>query len=199
MDKIIIFVLSFGFWVSCSTKPDYSVEIKTIDSLQTEVNRHLEGCRKMDTSWINRVTTHAHDVFTDVKAYYTPDSVIQEDVKLISYYKGYRKVGNTFRKGKRKLEDELELSLKQLKDLKTDAENGVLKKEELKMYIQEEKLVTTDLIYQFNDMKYSTAELLRNYDSLTPMIEKLVEVYKAENELTEEEKIRRRLENKNSK
>lgn len=182
MDKITFF-FALGCWLltGCNTKPDHTAEIKTIDSLQTEIKKTIEECNKLDTSWINDVSVKADNIMLDIKRYYAPDSIIQEEVKIISYYKGYRKIGKRFREGRRKLIDEMELSLKQLNDLKADAESGALKKEELIKYISEEKIVTTDLIFQFNDMKYSTTEVLKNFDSLTPMIEKIIEVYREKN------------------
>jgi hypothetical protein len=182
MDKVTLF-FALVFWIvaGCNPKPDHTAEIKTIDSLQTEIKKTMEECNKLDTSWINDVTVKADNMMLDIKRYYAPDSIIQEEVKIISYYKGYRKIGKRFREGRRKLINEMELSLKQLNDLKADAESGALKKEELVKYIGEEKIVTTDLIFQFNDMKYSTTEVLKNFDSLTPMIQKIIDVYREKN------------------
>lgn len=189
MDKIV-YLLIFSFLVitSCNTKPDFSAEIKTIDSLETAVNQSLSEYKTFDTSWINPVTQKSNYNVKLIKQFYNPDSIIAEDVKLISYYKGFRKVGPNLNKQRKKLLDGFQKSLTQLKDLKTDAENGALKKEDLDKYILEEKAVTTELIYKFNDLKYTVQEVLKNYDSLNPMIEKLIEVYKLKNDESEKKK-----------
>lgn len=173
---------------SCNTKPDFSAEIKTIDSLETAVNQSLSECKTFDTSWINPVTQTSNYNVKMIKQFYIPDSIIAEDVKIISYYKGFRKLGANLKKQRYKLLEGFQKSLTQLKDLKTDAENGALKKEDLDKYILEEKAVTTELIYLFNDLKYTTKEALKNYDSLTPMIEKIIEVYKVKYEESEKKK-----------
>lgn len=179
MDKIrwcslIIFTALLG---ACNTKPDFSAEVKTIDSLETEVKKSMDECKKMDTTWVIPITNKASNLTKLVTKVYAPDSIIPDEIGLITYYKGYRKVGKRFIKGREKLMEGFELSLKQLNDLKTDAENGSIKKEDLAKYLLEEKNVTTELIYEFNDLKYSTLEVVGKFDSLTPLIEKIVEVY----------------------
>jgi hypothetical protein len=178
MDKIISIIVIVVFtFSSCNTKPDYSSEIKSIDSLETEINKSLTECKNLDTSWVNPVTKTSNYNVKMILQVYNPDSIIQEDVKVITYYKGFRKVGMKFIREREKLIAEFQKTLKQLEDLKTDAENGSLKKEDLDKYLLEEKTVTTELIYLFNDLKYSSIELKKNFDSLNPMIEKIIEVY----------------------
>lgn len=191
MDKVILILVAFGFslLLSCNTKPDFTSEIKTIDSLESEVNKSLSECKTIDTSWIKPVTETALKNVKLISKVYLPDSIIPEDVEVITYYKGFRKVGLNFTKQRRKLLEGFQKSLVQLKDLKTDAENGALKKEDLDKYILEESTVTTELIFMFNDLKYSTEEILKHYDSLNPMIEKLIEVYRVKYENSEKKKI----------
>ena len=189
MDKIV-YLLIFSFLVitSCNTKPDFSAEIKTIDSLETAVNQSLSEYKTFDTTWIIPVTQTSNHNMNLIKQFYNSDTINSEDVKLISYYKGFRKVGANLNKQRKKLLEGFQKSLAQLKDLKSDAENGALKKEDLDKYILEEKAVTTELIYKFNDLKYTAQEVLKNYDSLNPMIEKLIEVYKLKNDESEKKK-----------
>lgn len=131
----------------------------------------------MDTSWVNPVTKKSNYNVKMILQVYNPDSIVQEEVTIITYYKGFRKAGGKFKQERMKLLAEFQKTLKQLKDLKTDAENGSLKKEDLDKYLLEEKTVTTELIYLFNDLKYSSIELVKNFDSLNPMIENIIEVY----------------------
>jgi hypothetical protein len=182
MDKVkhkFFFLFFIGMVVSlmigCNTKPDFSSEIKTIDSLETEVKKSLAECKTMDTSWVHPLTKKANYNVKMIKTVYNPDTINVEEVSAITYYKGFRKLGMGFVRERQKMIEEFNKTLKQLKDLKTDAENAALSKEDLKKFILEEKSVTTELIYKFNDMKYTTIEVLKNYDSLTPKIEKLIE------------------------
>lgn len=169
----VCFVFAFG----CNTKPDYSVQIKTIDSLQTEVKKNLEAIEKMDTVWMVDFTKKAEYNVKMLKKVYNPDSLDPDEIGMINYYKGYRKLGKKIKGERYKLMIELKKSMKQLADLKTDAENGSLKKEDLDKYLVEENIVTTGLIYQFNEMENTTKEVLERYDSIAPKIEKIVEVY----------------------
>lgn len=190
MDKVkyILFIFSFWLVAGCNTKPDFTSEIKAIDSLETEVNKSLAECKIIDTSWINPVTRTSNYNVKMIKQVYNPDTLLAEETSAISYYKGFRKVGMNFKKQRKKLMDGFQKTLLQLKDLKTDAENGALKKEDLDKYILEEEAVTTELIFLFNDLKYSSKEILKNYDSLNPMIEKIIEVYKVKYDESEKNK-----------
>jgi len=173
---VLIFIgIGISLVIGCNTKPDYTSEIKVIDSLENEVKKTLTDCKSMDTAWVNPVTKQANYNVKMIKQVYNPDTIDVDIVTMINYYKGFRKVGKNFVKQRQKLIEEFNKTLVQLKDLRTDAENAALSKEDLKNYILEEKNVTTELIYQFNDMKYSAIEVLKHYDSLNPKIEKLIE------------------------
>lgn len=190
MDKVIlIFVaLGFTFLIGCNSKPDFKAEIKKIDSLEAEVNKSLRECKTVDTSWVDPMTKTSSNNANLISQFFIPDTLIPEELNAITYYKGFRKVGKNFIKQRQILIKGFKKTLLQLKDLKTDAENGSLKKEDLDKYILEEETVTTELILMFNDLKYTTKEILKNYDSLNPKVEKIIEVYRVRYEKSKHKK-----------
>lgn len=202
MDKIKFRVSSFGFRVacpimilmsafSCNTKPDVTKEVKTIDSLHTEIEKVLVDCKGLDTAWVDPMTQKAALNIKMIKKVYDPDSISMSEAQMVTYYKGFRKVGRKFSGDRLVFIREFQKSLKQLDNLKTDAQNGALKGDDLQKFLNEEKLVTTDLIYKYKDFKSSTQAVLKNFDSLTPLIEKIIEVYSIKYESEESKKKRK--------
>lgn len=177
MNKIVYILIIGILFASCNNNSDTKSKVKTIDSLDAEVERALNYCLTVDTSWVLPITKEAAENYAKLKSVYTPDSIIPDEAKLIGFYKEFKKVGNKFYRDKDALIRNLRLAKKQLKDLKTDVENAALTEEEVQKYLNQEKLVTIDLLSQFKLFKDLSDNVVKKYDSVQPLIVKLIEVY----------------------
>lgn len=177
MKKLVYLFTAVVVFSSCNTRSEYAKEIKVIDSLYNEVDIALTYCQSADSSWAKPMYEEVVANLGEIKNVYTPDSIIKEETEIIGYYKSFKLIGNKFYRDKHLLIRGLKLAKKQLSDLKTDAENSALEPEEFEKYLNNEKLVTYDLLYQFKEFKKLTETVIPKYDSVRPLIEKIIEVY----------------------
>lgn len=177
MKKIFYFIAIVLTVSSCNTRTNYDKEIVVIDSLYNEVDAALNYCNSTDSSWTQPMFEEVVANLKELENVYFPDSVIKEEAQIIGYYKSFKKVGSKFYRDKHLLIRGLKIAKKQLGDLKTDAQNSAIESEEFEKYLNNEKLVTYDLLYQFKEFKKLTVTVIPKYDSVRPLIEKLIEVY----------------------
>lgn len=177
MKKIVYFIATVIVFSSCNTHSEYAKEIKVIDSLYNEVDAALTYCQSADSSWTKPMYEEVVKNLGTIKEVYAPDSIIREETQIINYYKYFKLIGNKFYRDKHLLIRGLKLAKKQLGDLKTDAQNSAIDPEEFEKYLNNEKLVTYDLLYQFKEFKKLTETVIPKYDSVRPLIEKIIDVY----------------------
>lgn len=172
MKTILISISLIAVLVSCNRGLP-SEKIKVIDSLANKVDSTLEQYATIDSSKaIDYATTYQENlkyVKTELK-----DTVDKEIGSLIGkYYRLHKSMA--FIKGEyNPIKEELKASQQQLKDLKYDAENGLVDETQFKRYINLEKENATKAIKASERILKMYRVSMKNYDKMNPTIDSLI-------------------------
>lgn len=150
---ILLIISSFVFYfanLSCN-RTNFGTEISIVDSLSAEANKFLTQLNALDSS---EVMLLAPIISEDLE--WTKDSLTKEDLKNSSIFLSKLKTGKKlvarFPYEYSRLKLELQKSLDQLSDLKSDLSNSSIEREEATKYINDEKSALQIIVKQQNGL-----------------------------------------------
>lgn len=164
-----IFILFTAFFSSCGG-PDFSPEIRSIDSLRVEIDRIEKELGTLDSAILDTISMHASNNVNILKKVYDTDTIDMVRARKITTYKSLRRVNLRANKQRAELWAEIHLSEKQLENLKKSLEHGDFELEVGRKYFQEEKLATRALFSAYEAYKGSYESTRQLYDSLNPYV-----------------------------
>lgn len=150
---LLVFSLSFSAFtlISCDPAKEFEAELKTVDSCLAELDSIESVYMGIKFDSLELMVDHVLANEAKMKHYYNSDTVDQELGMLMNNCKGIRKSMKNVRGQGLAFNDELFALRKQFNDLKTDILNGVMEKEKLTGYLNEEKAALDKLNKQFFD------------------------------------------------
>lgn len=174
----LIAVLVIGF-TSCDPAKQYQAEIEEIDSCITHIE-DLEA--KLDGIEFDSLIMMVDHVLKNeelIKQYYKPDTLDASFGMLMNECKGVRKNLKGIEGAEMKYGDELNAIKHQFMDLKTDIENGVLKEDKIKEYLEKEKKdlsIVSAKFLEFHDQTVLQSQIYyHDVPQVDAYIEKLIQ------------------------
>lgn len=168
----IISVLTF----SCTSA--YTEEIKQAKEMKEKI---ILAKSEFDEIDINKVAIAKDQYTSDINVFkhkYKPDTINQAQANMVSQYK-YIKSGSKVVLGQyANMKNDLEISNSQLEKLIYDMEHELWTAEEVEKYMEEERLRSSEVVSNVQNMKQSHDKLLQIYDSLSPKIKPIVDSLK---------------------
>ena len=179
---IAIGVLTF---TSCNPSSKYSAELEEIDSCLTVLDEMEADLNGIEFDSLMLMRNHVLRNEDSIQVYYHPDTLSIEIGKRMNECKGIRKSLEHVETKEAKYRDELVAVRIQFKNLKSDIENGILTEEEVKQYLEDEKLALINLNNSFHDFYILQESQKKFYYSAVPVIDELIEQLKSEAQLEE--------------
>lgn len=145
--SVTFFIVLFtvvGF-VSCDPANTYKKEISSIDSCLTIVDSLQTVFDGIEFDSLALMYENTADNERVIKKYYIADTVNRSLASKLNEAKSVRKSFQSLPDDKKKMEDELLLATTQLANLKTDITNGVLNKDQIEQYLNQEKKALNEL------------------------------------------------------
>lgn len=138
------------FLSSCDPANKYSAEIESIDSCLVVLDELEEKQSKIEYDSLDYMVKHIAENEAVIKALYQPDTLSIDFGRKMNDCKGVRKSLKDAGKSKDLYSLEIDQLKTQFINLKNDIENGVLKDEQLKEYLEIEKKDLSVLTISFN-------------------------------------------------
>lgn len=131
-------ILTFLF-VSCDPASKYSAEIETIDSCLTVLSELEDKNGKIEYDSLTYMVDHIIENEAVIKELYMPDTISLSLGTKMNECKGVRKTLGAAENNQKLYQDEIDELKTQFINLKNDIENGVMKDEQIKEYLEVEK------------------------------------------------------------
>lgn len=165
---------------ACNPASKYKKEIAEIDSSLAVVDSIEQKYNGIEFDSLRMMVDHVLMNEDSIKEYYHPDTLSLYIGIRMNDSKGIRKSLRSIDSKKQNFAEEIATLRLQLKNLKTDIENGVLKEEKIKEYLAKEKEDLNILNLSFNDFYTIQEKQKRYYYSSVPVIDSFLVVLKNE-------------------
>lgn len=151
---------------------DHSERIEKLDSLQERLKGSKKRVDKLDTAKAFDVMKRAKGELELFKTHFEKDTMGEELFNVLDAYKRTEEAFEGYRPKFKKLDEELDRSAEQLKDLKADLEEGRLSKEKAKSYIADEKKILHQLEKSVQTLEKQTKAIFENYEGRSEKLRK---------------------------
>lgn len=140
MKRVAVFI-AFGFFMcllisSCGTK--FSAEIKRVDSLLLVNARADSSLLKIDTAQTHKIAEEVKMNLTFLQKNYK-DTITKEMAEFLDVYSSILTSLESVNKQHSELAKELTYSKEQLSNMRQDLEHNIIKKEQVKEYMEREE------------------------------------------------------------
>ncbi len=166
-------LLSMG---ACERSAD-AKHLATVDSMIVATDTLLASLRVMDGAELQRLDS-VHASMSGAIQQMLQDTLKKEDaLALGNYHRAMSKTLGQVRKNDGTVRIDLQLVRKQLRDLRTDVNNGILEPGMESTYIQQERLFLTTADRNTNVLLAGNASVLRARDAYEARVDSLVANY----------------------
>lgn len=160
------------FLTSCSNP--YEKEIKEVEELQ----QILAGVKQtFGTIEVTKVT-YARETYeknmSQIKLYYNPDTIDYNVVNMLDFYKGVKKSSKGFEEEYFIIEENIKFVENQLNILKIDMENKANFKDDLTIYIQNERSNIEQLQNNLATMIYNYEYIVSTHDTIASKVNSIL-------------------------
>lgn len=177
---LIALVSAGAMLTSCDPSSKYSAEIKTIDSCLTVLDDIEAQHSQIEYDSLTYMVNHVLENEAVIKSLYNPDTISLEFGTKMNDCKGVRKSLNGADKSKVLYQKEIDELKTQFINLKNDIENGVLKDEQLKEYLEIEKKDLSVLVGSFSSFNVLQESQKKFFYNSSPAVDEFVEKLKNE-------------------
>ncbi|MBD79145.1 MAG: hypothetical protein CL840_09515 [Crocinitomicaceae bacterium] len=177
MKKFIALILA-GALMGCSSNPNEE-SIKIVDSLLVKVKQADEELSSVN---INGITSYVDTITFDVKFIqqeYKDTMTLDLATKVDVYHRLVKSIYK-FEKNYNAQKDDIAYSKKQLLNLKSDLNSGVMDSGLLAMYLPAETEAVNRLLESNSSLKIWFENIESGYSSRRPSIDSLIQVIKEE-------------------
>lgn len=180
MKKIILLVIITSLLAACSS-PDYTVEIRTLDSLQNALLNTEQSLLKLDTTKAFNATQKVGFNLKYIQMHYK-DTLPRSFAIFLNDYRSLKKPMAAFRSEYHNKLNQLTFDQDQIKALKEDFKNGLYDKEEAKKYFDTETASARQTINSVEIMLKAMDRVLPRFDELNPRVDSVISALRKENE-----------------
>jgi len=182
MNKYILGILFIALIFGACNNPNEK-EIREVDALIAKATETEKSLLSLDTAKVFGTKRQLEkDIATFTKI---GDTLTKEDAFKISDIFGSKKKFYRLTAGYPKFINQLEISKKQLNDLKQDLENGLIKKENYTTYYSDEETALKDLDIQINKLVIGIDIVVEKYETDRPVLLSLMEELKQKTAVNE--------------
>ena len=175
---ILFVALVFGACNNSNKK-----EINEVDDLIAKATETEKSLLSLDTSKVFGTKRQLEkDIATFIKI---GDTLTKDEAFKISDIFGSKKKFYRLTAGYPKFINQIEISKKQLNDLKQDLENGLIKKENYTAYYSDEQIALKDLDIQINKLVIGIDAVIEKYETDRPELLKIMEELKQKSAVNE--------------
>lgn len=169
-------IIAAGFFNACQ-KTDYSVELKTIDTLNASLSKTKIEFEKIDS---NKIAEYYFEIRENVVLLEKPDSLQLQDSSVIATYKEFEKPFSSYLNNRKMISQEFDYSQKQLQALKKDlAKDAIPNDSALQFFAQETKAIN-NLISSVKDLTKNLNTYLPKFESYRMQIDTLIQTIKTD-------------------
>lgn len=169
-------IIAAGFFNACH-KNDYSVELKTIDSLNTSLTDTKIEFEKIDS---NKIAEYHFEIRENTKLLVNSDSLQLLDSSALTAYREFEKPFSSYLNNRKTISYELDYSQKQLQALKQDLANDAIPNDSaLQYYVQETKTVN-NLISSVKDLTSNLNIYLPKFENYKTQVDTLIQTIKTD-------------------
>ena len=167
--------LSGGFFLimlfsSCNKKIDYSAQIKTVDSLKSELLSVTNEFNRIDSAKISSASLQIKSFFDFINPR-IKDTISRQEAMALSEYKSISKALAKYSRTKKELARYYEFNVKQLNDLKFDLEQSNIEHpDSATKYLNQELMANKQLTTMMKLHNNIIPDKLKKFDSLKPII-----------------------------
>lgn len=179
--RIFTVIIAFGLLIqSCSS---FKKEVKEVDSLIKILNGTKELILSVDTAEVFPLKREVKKNLQNLQAY--KDTLDRESAFLMSDYHSYRKTLYFISDNYYRFIAEVELSEKQLNDLKKDMNNGAITKENFVKYFEAEQAIIVDLNTKISKAVNGLEIIIREIKKIQPQVDEIMATVEGKEEKEE--------------
>lgn len=171
----LLFVISI---ISCGPKIS-DEKIAQINELESSLDSASERISKVDSAMVFELVNTFEDRLSFLQ-YELKDTLPREEAFFVDGWFRMRKSVRKFSNSYLAVVNELRISQQQLKDLRFDAENGLLENEQYDDYVALERDNVEKVSYAAHDMMSSIEKIIPLYEKRLPRVDSLINAYKLE-------------------
>jgi len=180
MIKYLVSILIIGSVVACGPKIA-DEKLAQIDELESSLDSAAERIMKVDSAMAFELVNTFEDRLAFLQ-YELKDTLPREEAFFVDGWFRMRKSVRKFSNSYVAIVNELKISQQQLKDLRFDAENGLVENEQFDDYVALEKENVEKVSYAAHDMMGSIEKIIPLYEKRLPRVDSLINTYKVETE-----------------
>jgi ElaB/YqjD/DUF883 family membrane-anchored ribosome-binding protein/regulator of replication initiation timing len=169
---LMLFLLA-GYISSCTSKAD-EAKIQSIDTLLKTLNDAEEMLLSVDAQKVDKKLAEINET-ADFLNTHLRDTIDKETAIEVSEYLRYKKALRFYKENYPEFIEAVNTSRKQLSDLKTDVENGVLDNEKFNEYYNNEMRIVLDISQNIDRAVNGVNLALNKIEEKRPVIEKVIE------------------------
>ena len=160
---------------ACQQPTEYSTELTKLDSLQNEMSALKLSIEDFDLKTLMMMDSTASVHSATLNAGIQDTLNREEWMLLATYTRAITKRLNKFDKKLNKLRNEVDTSLKQIKDLSADLEHNTLDKEMAMKYYKMEEQKAAELTYAAAHLKENATKAMETYYEDHESVDSLME------------------------
>ena len=175
MRKTVLFIVVLFLFSGCS--PDYKEEIAELGELEFYLESLKNSFESVNQKQVDKaIKAYKHNI-SQIKKYYHTDTVEKEFVQLINKYKGIKNGSKGLSENLKNIQSNLTTMTKQLNNLRTDVENGLLVKDSIVQYLINEKENLNQLSNNISNYLGTCDAIVSLDDSLSSKVRDLINGY----------------------
>lgn len=172
MKNVLIFLSISLFMMACQPGID-EAKVAKIDSLQTVLDSSQQKISTIDSSKMMDYTRNYFENIDYIKTKFN-DTIDTETAFYLDKYYGMRKTMKLMRNEYSTYVEELKITQQQLKDLKFDAEEGLLEEPQFDKYLALESENVNIIKSMANQLQNAYEVSIPAFDEMTPTIDSLI-------------------------
>jgi hypothetical protein len=169
---LIIVILITTFLSSC-TNP-YEKEIKEVEEMQLILAGVKQSYQTIDLEKVSFAKESYEKNMKQIQTYYNPDTIDQNVVNLLDFYKGVKKSAKGFEDEYQQIGERIIFLENQLGNLKTDLENKIDMKDSLSIFLSNEHKNIEVLQQNIGTILYNYDFVVNVHDTISSKVQSII-------------------------